>query len=1049
MSKKNKKNRGTYQIGDEIGRGQFGIVYKGMNTETGNFVAIKQIALSRIPKNELKTAMREIELLQKLHNKYIIKYLGFTKTTEHLNIILEYVENGSLYTIMKKFGTFSENVTKRYIYQTLKGLVYLHKQGVIHRDIKCANILVTTDGGIKLTDFGVATQLSEKTMQQSFLGSPYWMAPEVIELSPPTTKCDIWSVGCTIIELLTGEPPYFQFSPTHALYRIIQDDSVPIPDGISPQLQDFLNLCFVKNPDLRISSKKLLQHSWLKNIKTPHDKKKHHHHHHHSHKKNKKGKDKDDEKISKYSQESTVKSNESKDDAKESDSIIESFSESESDLSFKSDKSETNLEKFKSNESLSQNSNQSSKEILNQNSKQNDIFSKFEKFKEDDEDFEDLFKKNQKIPDKPNLKIQNIKQLELDEQLAKQGIQQNFQNLNISANQNAIWDPVSTTGRRYIPPNINSNPEMFIGKDKFKQFVEDPDENFDNSFFNLEEKLLNNFQKRKFSEVNRELILDTDEDKADIQKSNARKKNLRTSEEIVKLISTLQKEVDENILINTCQQLYNIFDQDSNSTGFLITYHGVTPIMEMLELGNLKILPIILKIVNKIIEGNSQIQENLCLIGGIPTIMVFATPNYSREIREEVSSFIYKMCHTSPMTLQMFIACRGLPILSHLLSSDYQENKKIIFEVIQSIDSVFKLITSTPKNDFCRLFAKTNLFPSLACVLKDINNDSDLNSKKYLLTAANLFQTFTNADTIVKRTLSSKDVLEPIFQNIRKFPENVQIKILHGIKNISMNTETWDNIKKSGAVPILIPFLNSTTTEIYSQALSTLFYLCKIDQETQQEAALQGIIPILQKMIRASSVLKEFAIPMLFGIGHATALSRNELIRSDGVNFFLDLLANPNYQNESLALIATLISKDREKVEPILIQPQNIQKIISIFDNQINRILKSTLESLLTIIISSEKINEIIGSSSLVEKIIAKLLDHSKIYKIQVKIKALKVLDSLFQNSCDQKQMIQKYNLVDLISTLSKKENEQAVIFHELLNQFKNSLKEFSQKKKN
>jgi serine/threonine protein kinase len=117
--------------------------------------------------------------------------------------------------------------------QVLHGLLYLHEQGVIHRDIKGANILTTKHGLVKLADFGVATRTSS-LHESSVVGTPYWMAPEVIELSGATTASDIWSLGCTVIELLDGKPPYHKLQPMHALFRIVNDDHPPLPEGASP-----------------------------------------------------------------------------------------------------------------------------------------------------------------------------------------------------------------------------------------------------------------------------------------------------------------------------------------------------------------------------------------------------------------------------------------------------------------------------------------------------------------------------------------------------------------------------------------------------------------------------------------------------------------------------------------------------------------------------------------------------------------------------------------------------------------------------------------------
>jgi serine/threonine protein kinase len=210
--------------------------------------------------------MQEIDLLKNLNHPNIVKYHGFVKSSEALWIILEYCEQGSLYTICKNFGKFPENLVGLYIAQVLQGLLFLHDQGVIHRDIKGANILTTKEGLVKLADFGVATKQSGLA-EGSVVGTPYWMAPEVIELAGATTASDIWSLGCTVIELLDGKPPYHKFAPMPALFRIVNDDHPPLPEGTSPLVRDFLMQCFQKDPNLRVSAKKLLRHPWIVSAK--------------------------------------------------------------------------------------------------------------------------------------------------------------------------------------------------------------------------------------------------------------------------------------------------------------------------------------------------------------------------------------------------------------------------------------------------------------------------------------------------------------------------------------------------------------------------------------------------------------------------------------------------------------------------------------------------------------------------------------------------------------------------------------------------------------
>ncbi|KAG0192790.1 hypothetical protein DFQ28_007694 [Apophysomyces sp. BC1034] len=258
--------KARYKLGNSIGKGQFGTVHRALDLRTGQMVAVKRIWLDATCKNDIEDVLQEAQILQSLTHPNIVKYEGFIQSAEHMNIVLEYVENGSLQNTLKAFGSFPESLVASYCLRILEGLCYLHERDVVHCDLKAANILTTKAGNVKLSDFGVSLNLKLKdTKAGEVAGTPNWMAPEVIELKGASTKSDIWSLGCTIVELCTGKPPYANLIPMTALFRIVEDDRPPLPDSISDELRDFLNLCFNKCPNARPTAAELLNHDWIKN----------------------------------------------------------------------------------------------------------------------------------------------------------------------------------------------------------------------------------------------------------------------------------------------------------------------------------------------------------------------------------------------------------------------------------------------------------------------------------------------------------------------------------------------------------------------------------------------------------------------------------------------------------------------------------------------------------------------------------------------------------------------------------------------------------------
>ncbi|VVA90565.1 unnamed protein product [Arabis nemorensis] len=264
----------SWRKGQLIGRGAFGTVYMGMNLDSGELLAVKQVLIAANCASKEKTQAHiqeleeEVKLLKNLSHPNIVRYLGTVREDDTLNILLEFVPGGSISSLLEKFGPFPESVVRTYTKQLLFGLEYLHNHAIMHRDIKGANILVDNKGCIKLADFGASKQVAELATisgAKSMKGTPYWMAPEVILQTGHSFSADIWSVGCTVIEMVTGKAPWSQqYKEVAAIFFIGTTKShPPIPDTLSSDAKDFLLKCLQEEPNLRPTASELLKHPFV------------------------------------------------------------------------------------------------------------------------------------------------------------------------------------------------------------------------------------------------------------------------------------------------------------------------------------------------------------------------------------------------------------------------------------------------------------------------------------------------------------------------------------------------------------------------------------------------------------------------------------------------------------------------------------------------------------------------------------------------------------------------------------------------------------------
>jgi serine/threonine protein kinase len=1196
-----------YQLGQCLGRGAFGSVYCALNWSTGESVAIKQVRLSDMPKTELNVIMQEIDLLKNLHHPNIVKYHGFVKTIDSLYIILEYCEQGSLHSICKNFGKFPENLVGLYIAQVLQGLLFLHEQGVIHRDIKGANILTTKEGLVKLADFGVATK-QQGLAEGSVVGTPYWMAPEVIELSGATTASDIWSLGCTVIELLDGKPPYHKFAPMPALFRIVNDDHPPLPEGASPLVRDFLMQCFQKDPNLRVSAKKLLRHPWIVSAKKGQRSKPTEYDEavrsvqewnealRASPPPAQQGSRKSSGKIisrpvSRSSAKPGVAGAKAKPDQnsrpafrlgqrrprtsdafqspteesgrdnwdddfesltaglsalqiparlKPQDNFAGLFSseklkqyaafdtipetdgkteewdqEFEGELTVRSPMqmgdetvrpvSRTTSDDMKGSRRSERHERKGSKDsqprtqILRPASKQSAIpklrstppkpiskppqprSSNRDRFREDeDEDYSDLVPVDesaflQKLASfspsqaqKPNdvrsmqsalggslsrRRTRTPTQLVHDaaamrktrssleiQKYAEDDEDEDFGTDLVFDEQNISLHPIKETWqiRRASPQSMGSESSGTLKLTSSMSWGEEDDEEEEEDPFKaLEEEL----------------------DDVDLESNVARDKHARLCGIVESLVSDLKAGQPEDVLAEIVDELVQILAESPDVKNVIVSSHGMLPILEILETTTRPYIILrLLRIVNVILSGNIEVQENLCFVGGIPIISAFAHKKFSSDIRLEAANFVRMMYQNTGLTLQMFISCGGLNVLVEYLEEDYdsEAGRELVLVGVNGIWSVFELQGPTPKNDFCRIFSRSAVLYPLSLVLNRVLDEDDRELAEIVESrVVNIFLLFSQAENHVKELIADRMVLKRVLKDLRRLRPANQIVMLKFIKNLSMLSTTLDALQNSNAIEVLTDLLGSSMPshqrsasgsqyfrDVSNQILATMYNLCRLSTARQEDAALSGIVPLLQKIVKTERPLKEFALPIICDMAHSGKVGRKILWQNKGLQFYVSLLADQYWAVTALDAIFIWLQEETAKIEENLLDPhfKFDDALVQCFNESKADAFENLLEPLQKLLRLSPSIAASLAHRSLFERAAVKM--HAK--KALVRLNLLRAIRSIC-DACEGQGMaehgglgdggslLRRYGLLDSVKELAR--HDPAILVREMANE--------------
>ena len=252
---------GEFEQTKVVGKGGSSTVYKGLLKKSNRIVAIKQIDTEGFGNEQILNIKGEIDTIKNLVHEHIVCYLGTLKLSgpSRILIFLEYADRGSLRQFYQRKGALSEPQAANCTRQLLEGMIYLHKNGIAHRDVKCANCLLTKDGIVKLADFGASKKFETDSVISGLKGTPHWMAPEVIKGTQMTTgwiKADVWSVGCTVVEMVTGKLPFSEYdNPMTAMYQIANGEQPPLPEELNNKLSEaikhFIKSCCAVDPEER------------------------------------------------------------------------------------------------------------------------------------------------------------------------------------------------------------------------------------------------------------------------------------------------------------------------------------------------------------------------------------------------------------------------------------------------------------------------------------------------------------------------------------------------------------------------------------------------------------------------------------------------------------------------------------------------------------------------------------------------------------------------------------------------------------------------------
>lgn len=922
---------GSYALLEVIGRGAYGTVFKGIWREVGRHVAIKRVSRSRLSPDEEKALQTEVRLFKNLKHIHIVNYIEAVDDpdSDYLDIVMEYVEGGSLHGIVqllrksldKGNKVFEENVVADYVRQVVLGLRYLHQQGVVHRDIKGANILVTKESHVKLTDFGVSSTKPQADLLSTanpldVAGSPYWMAPEIISLTGSSTASDIWSLGCTVIELLTGFPPYHELSDVTALFRIVSDECPPLPTNLSAECEDFLRKCFNKDMHTRASADDLLSHRWLARLQSVQPL--------------------DESNILNIGDESPAW-----DAGLPSNSASTWGGLAENEFS-----TQATLGKYEEDA--------------------NEDF--------DDLDFgEDSEAQGHPIGDGASFVSHNI-----------QG--------NGGVVPSPSSDNLPTAGARnplsgHYEDSSNDLRRLSIRDDPFQDVMDDPEADLERERLRRQKEqwALVKAQAASLGKSEEEHIAAC-EALVQMFKANPEQRYyLIYDPGLLPIIEVLEsggngRDLAVEAMLRVTLSLLD--DDKAEKPG----NSGAEQLNQVSKSSNPAVVSFGYPRV-------SNIREDLCLAGFLPVVMQYSHRSEPFNVRLLSARFLEKMleweralhmfiaCRGFSVFVEMLepdiqvagelseIALRGI---DRMLSMENQRHKRDFCRRFAWIGLLDRIVDGISFNmDFLQKKITERVLD------KDIVDRCNSHVTKL----ARLLQTFAaRADPTVKAKMIEQPVLYPMIEQIanRQVPEAAVLSILCSVRDLSRDPQTHFELQSASTIEKLVQYLsvammNGADTKARHFIISSLHNLCIVSPSRQEAAAKAGLVPHLQLYIRSQDInLRSLCIDMYSGLACSGPLARVELSKQNGVDFYVELLVMlsvPGTVRKWQARVLQSLSEwledtsQSEAVENQLVTERNCNRVTQALSKTRLLDMEGVLEAYLKMITISTKVNTVFGRS--------------------------------------------------------------------------------------